>query len=143
MSRATFYFNVSNREQALCQLVGKALQRGLSIAIATDSPAATQVLDRLLWEVPPTGFLPHCTGDHALAAQTPILLDHRLELLPARDVLFSWQSNAPLAKERFARIVEIVARGDDAGREAARARVASYKAAGFEVEFTDMAKLAS
>lgn len=140
MPRASFYFNVRNREQALCQLLGKGLQQGLSMAVVTDSPAASQVLDRFLWEFPPTGFLPHCAADHPLATETPILLDHRSEKLQARDVLFSWQSHAPLIHARFGRIIELVAQDDPAGREAARNRVASYRAAGFDVDFTDMDK---
>lgn len=142
MTRASFYFNVNNRQEALCQLVGKALRQGLKLGIATDSPAATQVLDRLLWEIPLTGFLPHCSADHPLATQTPILLDHRIDLLPPCDVVFSWRNQATLAGERFARVVEIVERGDEEGKAAARARVASYKAAGCTVDFTDMATLA-
>lgn len=142
MPRASFYFNVSNRHEALCQLAGKALRQGLRMGIATDSPAASQVLDRLLWEIPPTGFLPHVGADHPLAEQTPILLDHRTELIPARDVLFSWRQQATLLGDRFGRVIEIVERGDEEGKLAARMRVASYKAAGFEVDFTDMATLA-
>ncbi|GLR15215.1 DNA polymerase III subunit chi [Chitinimonas viridis] len=137
---ASFYFNVSNREQALCQLVGKAVKRKLATGIVTDSETASRVIDRLLWEVPPTGFVPHCLGDDALASQTPALIDHRLELLLPREVVFNWTAHVVPTDRGIARIVEIVPRDDMDLREVARQRLALYKRAGYDVEFTDMDK---
>lgn len=144
MSRpvASFYFNVANREQALCQLVGKAVKRKLAIGVITESETASRVIDRLLWEVPPTGFVPHCLAEDACAPQTPVLIDHRLDKLAPRDVLFNWTPRIVPADQGIQRIIEIVAHDDEAGRQAARQRVAHYKQAGYEVEYTDMAKLA-
>ncbi|MGQ5522364.1 DNA polymerase III subunit chi [Chitinimonas sp. PSY-7] len=139
---ASFYFNVANRELALCQLVGKALKRKLAIGVITESETASRVIDRLLWEVPPTGFVPHCLAEDSCAAQTPALIDHRLEKLGPRDVLFNWTPRMVPASPNLARVIEIVAHDDEAGRQAARQRVAQYKQAGYEVEYTDMAKLA-
>ncbi|GAB3243026.1 DNA polymerase III subunit chi [Chitinimonas naiadis] len=141
MPLASFYFNVSNREQALCQLVGKAVKRKLATGIVTDSETASQVLDRLLWEVPPTGFVPHCLAGHELAAQTPALIDHRIEVLLPREVVFNWTSHIVRTDMEIARIVEIVPRDDMALRQEARSRLQLYKQAGYEVEFTDMATL--
>ncbi|MFC4161138.1 DNA polymerase III subunit chi [Chitinimonas lacunae] len=137
--RASFYFNVRRRDHALCQLIDKALRQGLAIGVAADSEADVHALDLLLWEVPPTGFLPHCKVGHALADVTPVLLDHRLDRLPQRDVLFNWRHDIAADPQRFGRVIEIVARDDEIGREAARQRVAAYKRAGFTVDFTDMA----
>jgi DNA polymerase-3 subunit chi len=139
-TKASFYFNVANREQALCQLVGKAWKRRLAVGVATDSVATSQSLDRLLWEVPPTGFLPHCLADHPLATDTPVLLGHDLDALLPRDVLFNCTGQDLPAGLNAARLVEIVARDDEAGRQLARQRVRAYQQAGYDVEFTDMAK---
>ncbi|HEY9100823.1 DNA polymerase III subunit chi [Chitinimonas sp.] len=141
MPQASFYFNVANREQALCQLVGKAVKRKLATGVVTDSETASQMLDRLLWEFPPTGFVPHCLGSHALAAQTPALIDHRLEVLLPRDVVFNWTSHIVRTDMGIERIVEIVPRDDMALRQEARTRLQLYKQAGYEVDFTDMATL--
>lgn len=138
--QASFYFNVQSREQALCQLVGKALKQRLAIGIAADSEATAARLDRLLWEVPATGFLPHCHPRDAVAAETPVWLDHRLDTLAGRAVLFNWTGQVVPAALGAGRVIEIVARDDEAGRQAARQRVAQYKDAGYAVDFTDMAQ---
>ncbi|WP_157669467.1 DNA polymerase III subunit chi [Chitinibacter sp. GC72] len=137
MTDITFYFNVRSRETALCQLAGKALAAGKSICILTGSPAASQVLDRLLWEIPATGFLPHCSFDAAIAEQTPIILDHRVELMRARDVLFNWTEHVAPRFGEFGRLIEIVD-SDEALRLAARQRWAAYKQLGFSPNATDM-----
>jgi len=137
----SFYFNVSSRDQALCQLAGKALKQQLAVGIVTASEGESQQLDRWLWEVPATGFLPHCLAGDPLAAETPVLLHHRWDALAGRDVLFNWSHQDLSAVTDTRRIIEVVARDDEAGRVAARSRVAAYKAAGFAVDFTDMAVL--
>ncbi|PHV13500.1 DNA polymerase III subunit chi [Chitinimonas sp. BJB300] len=139
---ASFYFNVANREQALCQLVDKAVKRRLAIGVITESETASRVIDRLLWEIPPTGFVPHCLAEGGCAALTPALIDHRMEKLGNRDVLFNWTPRMVPISQNLARVIEIIAHDDEPGRQAARQRVAQYKQAGYEVEYTDMAKLA-
>ncbi|AOY00519.1 DNA polymerase III subunit chi [Jeongeupia sp. USM3] len=140
MTQVTFYFNVRNREQALCQLVGKALAQKLSISVLAGSESAAYALDRLLWELPQTGFLPHCAADHGDAARTPIVVDHRVELMPARDALFNWTDGVPGGLERYARVIEIVDQSDDA-RSAARARWRAYLAHGITPEGIDLLEL--
>lgn len=132
-----FYFNVRNREQALCQLVGKSLQRGWTVNILTASEAASAALDRLLWETPPTGFLPHCAADAEIAAQTPVVIDHRAELLQARTVLFNWSGQVPSGLDQYQRVVEIVD-GDDVQRLASRERWRAYQAQGYTPQGNDM-----
>lgn len=137
----SFYFNVKNRESALCQLVGKALAAGKTVCIHTDSAAASTVLDRLLWEVPQHGFLPHCAADDARAALTPIVIDHRNELLPARNVLFNWTGQVASGISRYDRVIEIVDT-DPEQRSAARERWRAYQAQGCQPDSTDMQELA-
>lgn len=137
----TFYFNVQNREHALCQLAGKALAAGKSVCVLTESAAASAVLDRLLWEMPPHGFLPHCAADAPIAARTPIVVDHRAELLPARDVLFNWTGQVATGFSRYDRVIEIVDT-DETLRAAARERWRAYQALGHTPDSTDMQELA-
>ncbi|QDQ26201.1 DNA polymerase III subunit chi [Chitinimonas arctica] len=138
---ASFYFNVANREQALCQLVGKAVKRKLATGIVTDSEMASQVISRLLWEVPPTGFIPHCLASDVLAPDTLALIDHRINALLPREVVFNWTAHMLPTDLGIGRIVEIVPHDDMALRQLARERLAHYKRAGYQVEFTDMATL--
>lgn len=137
----TFYFNVSNREHALCQLVGKALAAGKTVSILTESSAASSALDRLLWETPPHGFMPHCLADDPRAAQTPIIIDHRTDLLPTRDVLFNWTAQTATGFARYDRLIEIVDT-DPELRAMARERWRAYQALGHEPSATDMQELA-
>ncbi|WP_410499316.1 DNA polymerase III subunit chi [Chitinibacter sp. S2-10] len=137
MTEISFYFNVRSRETALCQLAGKALAAGKSICILTGSAAATQALDRLLWEIPANGFLPHCSFDAATAEQTPIILDHRAELMTPRDILFNWTDHVAPRFSEFGRLIEIVD-ADDELRLAARQRWAAYKQLGYTPDAIDM-----
>ncbi|WP_269532751.1 DNA polymerase III subunit chi [Chitinimonas sp. BJYL2] len=142
MAQASFYYNVASREQALCQLVGKAVKRKLATGVLTGNEADSMAVDRLLWEIPSTGFVPHCLADQPVAAATPAWIHHELDALLPRDVLFNWSDQAVPADRGIARIVEIVPRDDDGLRQIARQRLAYYKQAGYEIEFTDMLQLA-
>ncbi|SMC29575.1 DNA polymerase III, chi subunit [Andreprevotia lacus DSM 23236] len=137
----TFYFNVRNREQALCQLVGKAVARGMRLNVLAGSEAAAAALDRLLWEVPQTGFIPHCAADADIAAATPVIIDHRHEKLQVRDALFNWTDGVPQGFQQYARVVEIVEQ-DEEQRAAARERWRAYQGHGVTPVAVDMLKLA-
>lgn len=139
--RISFYFNVRSREHALCQLVGKALAAGQTLNVLTESAAASAVLDRLLWEVPQHGFLPHCDAQNEQAARTPIIVDHRPELLPTRPLLFNWTNQVASGFERYERVIEIVDTDPDQ-RSQARERWRAYHALGHTPDATDMQELA-
>ncbi|MGL4996743.1 MAG: DNA polymerase III subunit chi [Deefgea sp.] len=136
----SFYFNVNNRESALCQLVGKALMQGKRMVILTGSEAATKALDSLLWEMPPAGFLPHCQADASFAAETPIIIDHRVEIITPRDILFNWTDHIAPRFAEYGRLIEIVDT-DEELKAAARQRWAAYKAQGYTPNATDMQEL--
>lgn len=142
MPEITFYFNVLRREIALCQLVNKALQQHHTLNILTDSESASISLDRLLWEIPSIGFLPHCAADHPLAADTPICIDYRSVLFKPRDILFNWGSKLPLQLENYQRVIEIVD-SDEETRSASRQRFRAYQAQGFTIKSIDMAQLST
>lgn len=136
----TFYFNVRNREQALCQLVGKALAQGLTGCILTESSAASATLDRLLWEIPQTGFLPHCSAEARYAERTPFVVSDQFEHLPKRHILFNWSPNVPDGLDQYERVVEIVDSAAE-NRQAARTRWRTYQAAGHDPQSIDMQEL--
>ncbi|WP_051711154.1 DNA polymerase III subunit chi [Andreprevotia chitinilytica] len=136
----TFYFNVRNREQALCQLVGKAVARGLTLNVLAGSEAAAMALDRLLWEQPQIGFLPHCAADADIAPATPVVVDYRSNKLTIRNALFNWTDGIPPDFQQYERVIEIVEQ-DDAQRTAARERWRAYQAHGITPVAVDMLKL--
>ncbi|BCL76383.1 DNA polymerase III subunit chi [Jeongeupia sp. HS-3] len=142
VAQVTFYFNVKSREQALCQLVGKAMTQKLTINVLAESESAAYALDRLLWELPQTGFIPHCAADHPDAARTPVIVDYRVEKMPVRDALFNWTDGVPAGLDRYARVIEIVDQSDEA-RAAARTRWRAYQAHGITPDSIDLLELAA
>lgn len=139
MTTITFYFNVKQREAALCQLVEKALKQKLRIHILTENEADSVKLDRYLWQLPSIGFLPHCAADHPLATNTPILIDHRHALLPSGEVLFNWTANIPSTIKHYQRVIEIVDSNEE-NRLLARERFKLYQASSVEIQTIDMQK---
>ena len=137
MTIVTFYFNVKQREAALCQLVEKALKQQLRIHILTENETDSMKLDRLLWQLPSIGFLPHCAADHALASQTPILIDHRDSLFSSADVLFNWHKEIPSRLDAYQRIIEIVD-GNEENKLEARQRFRDYQAKNIEPQTINM-----
>jgi DNA polymerase-3 subunit chi len=120
MTSIDFYTRVPDRLAIAARLVAKAVAAHGSVRVLTPDAAATDALDRLLWTVPATGFLPHCRLDSPLAAETPILIDHTLQHEGPAAVLINLHRSPPPFFSRFERLVEIVGAGDDeaaAGRE--------------------------
>lgn len=140
MTTVTFYFNVKQREAALCQLVEKALKQQLRIHILTENETDSVKLDRYLWQLPSIGFLPHCAADHPLANETPILIDHRDTLLSSADILFNWTATLPLSIESYQRIIEIVDAQEE-NRLNARQRFRDYQAKNIEIQSIDLGKM--
>ncbi len=132
MTEILFYTHADNKLQTACQLTSKALARGMRVMLWTADAAATEHLDRLLWSVPSTGFVPHCRRDDRLAPVTPVIIDHQAEPLVHDQVLVNLCEALPPFFSRFQRLVEIVGR-DNGDREAARTRFRFYRDRGYEI----------
>ena len=107
-----------------------------SVRVLTPNADATQVLDRLLWLDPPLSFLPHCRMDSAIAPETPIWIDERLEHSGPAAVLVNLHAEAPPFFSRFERLAEVVA-ADEAQVVAGRARFRFYRERGYELRQHD------
>jgi DNA polymerase-3 subunit chi len=153
MTCVVFYHNASERLEAAVEFLTSAYHRGKKIFVFVPAQETADTLDRLLWSMPPAGFLPHAfltDDDHdaQVAAETPILLARSLAALqrpdlsaPAASRLLSLAEDMPdeviAAISRFTYLFEVV--GQDAeGRQSARTRVARYKAADFEIKYIDL-----
>ena len=139
MAEVTFYFNVQHRERALAQLAGKAMAQRLRINVLASDEASALRLDRVLWDTPQIGFLPHCRADEDIAAATPIVVDYRATHLAARDVLFNFSGGVPSVAEH-ARVIQIVSQ-DETERLAARELWRAWQASGITPVAIDMLKL--
>jgi hypothetical protein len=79
MTQIDFYTHVAQPLKLAAKIIAKAYRMHGSVRVLTPDADTTQALDRLLWLDPPLSFLPHCRMDSAVAAETPIWIDERLE----------------------------------------------------------------
>jgi DNA polymerase-3 subunit chi len=132
MTAIDFYTHVSDRLDVAAKLVAKAFSMHGSVRVLTPDAAATDALDRRLWLMPATGFLPHCRVADRLAAETPIWIDHSLDHKGPAAVLINLHASPPPFFARFERLAEIV--GTDAADAAgARERFRYYRERGYEL----------
>ena len=132
MTSIDFYTHVADRLEVAARLVAKAYQQHGSVRVLTPDPAATDALDRALWLKPPTAFLPHCRVSSALAAETPIWVDHVVDHSGPAAVLINLHPTPPPFFSRFERLAEIVGL-DDADVAAGRERYRYYRERGYEL----------
>ena len=132
MTTIDFYTHVPDRLEVAARIIAKAHAAHGSVRVLTPDAAMTDALDRRLWLLPPTGFLPHCRTDSPMAAETPIWIGHSLEHDGAAAVLVNLHASPPPFFSRFERLAEIV--GTDAEDVAAgRERWKFYKERGYEL----------
>jgi DNA polymerase-3 subunit chi len=132
MTTIDFYTHVPDRLEVAARIIAKAHAAHGSVRVLTPDAAMTDALDRRLWLLPPTGFLPHCRTDSPMAAETPIWIGHSLEHDGAAAVLVNLHASPPPFFSRFERLAEIV--GTDAADVAAgRERWKFYKERGYEL----------
>jgi len=139
MTQIDFYTHVENKHQVACMLSAKALERDMRVLIYTPDIAASEMMDQLLWSASATAFLPHCNPQHALAAQTPIIIQHEPDDLLHDEVLLNLRPEYPSFFSRFHRLIEIVST-DEADRLAARERFKFYRDRGYEIRSHDLSK---
>ena len=132
MTTIDFYTHVPDRLEVAARIIAKAHAAHGSVRVLTPDAAMTDALDRRLWLLPPTGFIPHCRTDSPMAAETPIWIGHSLEHDGAAAVLVNLHASPPPFFSRFERLAEIV--GTDAADVAAgRERWKFYKERGYEM----------
>jgi DNA polymerase-3 subunit chi len=144
MTSIDFYTHVADRLEVAAKLVAKAFAQHGSVRVLTPDASTTEQLDRWLWLRPPIAFLPHCRLASALAAETPIWIDHLVEQPgDQRDhacVLINLQAEPPPFFSRFERLVEIVGIDED-DVAAGRARYRFYRERGYDLRTHNLAEL--
>jgi len=142
VTQIDFYTNAVDKLGTACRIAHKAygLKRRV-LVLCADADSARQV-DKLLWTTPATGFVPHCTPSDALAAVTPVIIDHESRE-PAHDqVLVNLTAERPAFFARFERLVEIVTL-DEEDRRQARERYKFYRDRGYEIRTHDIGALSA
>lgn len=133
MTRIDFYTGVDDKARLAHSIAGKVLARDQHLVIALPDEAALAKLDRALWTIGATSFVPHCRADDPLAGRTPVLLTCSDEALPNGDqVLLNLRPDPPAFFSRFERLLEFVGLDDD-DIERSRQRFRFYRDRGYEI----------
>ena len=139
MTRVFFYHNAPDRIAATAALIGKAYQQRKPLLVYAPDAEVAGTLDRQLWMVPPTGFIPHARADSPLASQTPVLIGDETESSMQNERLFNLSPDVPPGFSRFTSVIEVVGQSDEE-RQAGRQRVKFYKDRGYEIRFFDLSE---
>ena len=141
MTEIDFYTHVPDKLATACRIVGKGYAVGRRVVVFCPDAETAQRVDRLLWTSPPTGFVPHCASSDALAAVTPVIIDHTGALPSYDQVLVNLRGEWPPFFGRFERLIEIVSL-DEEDRRQARERYKFYRDRGYGIRTHDLREAA-
>jgi len=140
VTSVAFHFNVNHRLTYACRWLRKAIGQRARVTVI-GAPATLRELDRALWSISETEFLPHCLADAPaqIVTRTPIVLVHSLQEAPAqRQLLLNLGERVPEGFEQFERVTEMVGQ-DETERLGARDRWKHYLARGCSITRHDLA----
>ena len=139
MTKVDFYTGVQDRLQTACLLSHKAMQNGLRVLLHTPDAATAALLDTMLWQYPPTAFIPHCRSEAEEAATSPVVIAQHSEPFTHSELLISLHSACLPFFSRFERLIEIVSTDPEDAR-LGRERYSFYRERGFEMRHFDLSK---
>lgn len=140
MTRIEFYFNVSNKQQVMADLVQQALTKRRQVTIFTEDEQAAANVSVDLWQNKADSFLPNVLVGHDLAARTPIVI-HWHENPPLQDdMLINFSPIKPVFFSRFTQLIELVS-SDETDKIAARSRFKFYRDRGYVINSIDHAQV--
>ena len=137
MTSIDFYFNAPDRIQVACRLASKAYARRQPLLIYVPDADMAARVDKTLWTLQATGFVPHCAVNDPLAAETPVLIARDEEAPAHVSVLLNLSDDAPPHFARFERLLEVIGT-DAAEREAGRTRFKAYRSQGYAIAHHDL-----
>lgn len=140
MTQVDFYTGAEHKLRTCCLLTAKAVQKQVRSVIYLPDTTVCQTLDKLLWEYPPTGFIPHFRAGTPQADDAPVILCTAGQHLPQYELLINLDAQqCPPDFERFSRVIEIVTR-DQQDSRLGRQRFKQYRSRGFEPGHIDLSK---
>ena len=137
MTEISFFHGASDRLQAVAAWLGHTASEARKVLVYAPLGDRRDQLDRLLWMLPATGFVPHCMDGDKLATETPIVLVSKLDNPPHDECLLNLSDEVPPGFSRFRQLIEIVS-VDDADRVPGRERFRFYKERGYPLEARDI-----
>ncbi len=133
MTSITFYAHARDRLGVAIQISKRALGQKLKISLLTPHDEMSHKVSNLLWSDSSASFLPNCLGSSSLRGQTPIIIDHRPDLLRQAGVLINLTDEIPGCFSSFDRLIEIVNK-DAKTQGPARERFRFYRDRGYSLE---------
>jgi DNA polymerase III subunit chi len=131
MTEIRFYHMQTKRlEQALPEIVAKALERKHRIVIKAGSRERVETLDAALWTQDPGSFLPHGYVKDGTEAEQPVWLTTEDENPNGATVLILADGAASGTIQNFALCCEIFDGNDEAAVGVARSRWKAYREQG-------------
>ena len=136
MTDIRFYHLLHKRlEQALPELVAKAVERGHKVLVRAGSAERIEVLDSALWTAIPDSFIPHSAVRDGYAAEQPVFLTVEHDNPNGADVLMLTDGASAPALDDFKMCCEVFDGNDEDAVLSARARWKTYKDAGHELTY--------
>lgn len=136
MTDIRFYHLLHKKlEQALPELVGKAVERGHKVLVRAGSRERVEVLDTALWTAIPDSFIPHSAVRDGYAAEQPVFLTTEHDNPNAADVLMLTDGASAPELDGFTMCCEVFDGNDEEAVLAARARWKTYKDAGHDLTY--------
>jgi len=136
MTRVIFYSNLINKQAALLTLVQQALAKKHLITVMTENAQQALDCEKILWEKNKASFLPNVLAQHALAYQTPVVLDWQENQLCQDDILINLSQKQLTTFSRFRQLIELVG-NDESDKVMARERYKFYRDRGYEMKHFD------
>ena len=141
MTQIDFYTHVEDKEKTACRLAAKAFAQDIRVTVLCPDGGVAERLDRMLWTLSATGFVPHCLARDPLSAVTPVVVDDE-GVEPDHDqLLLNLRPQWPPFFSRFQRLIEIESLDDD-DRRLARERYRFYRDRGYEIRSHDLSRSA-
>lgn len=125
-----YHLTRSRLDEALPQLLEKALERGLNAVLVARDGERLRQLDDLLWTYRPDSFLAHGTTATGYPERQPIFLTRGIENPNGASVLTLVDGLMPPADTPFARVVDLFDGGDEAAVASARERWRQWRERG-------------
>ncbi len=127
------------REFFACRLAEKAFNLGHTVYIQTDSEAAAQRMDDLLWSFKPEAYLPHVIQEtmDPEDEDVPIIISYSEECTEPKDLLINLAHTVPVFYRAFPRISEIVL-NNDLSRKSSRKHWRYYQEQGLELKHNEV-----
>lgn len=122
-------------DQALPEILSKALSGGRRVVVKTNDAKRVQALNEHLWTYQPDSFLPHGSEKEGLAEDQPIWLTDKDENPNNADVLVLTDGTLSEDMKKYNLCCEMLDGRNQDDISAARERWKTYKEQGFDITY--------